>query len=165
MMTAKLNPVVEAVTARIEERSKDSRAAYLEMIRSRRPPTYARSRLTEGNLAHQSAGCAVIEKSQILGAGWVTIIAPTLVAAPRVAESPVSFECRVSQIIPLQTADGAPIPTWLVMGEVVAVHIARHLIRDGVYDTAAAEPIMRGGGPADYFGVTEAQRFRMARPR
>ena len=72
-MDGKLNPVVEAVTARIEERSRESRAAYLEMIRSRRPATYARSRLTEGNLAHQSAGCAVIEKAQILGAGWPVI--------------------------------------------------------------------------------------------
>jgi len=73
MMTTKLHPVVEAVTARIEERSKESRAAYLEMIRSRRPGSFARSRLTEGNLAHQSAGCAVMEKTQILGAGWPVI--------------------------------------------------------------------------------------------
>jgi phosphogluconate dehydratase len=72
-MVGKLNPVVEAVTARIEERSRAPRAAYLEMIRARRPSTYARSRLTEGNLAHQSAGCAVIEKAQILGAGWPVI--------------------------------------------------------------------------------------------
>ena len=72
-MVGKLNPVVEAVTARIEERSRGPRAAYLEMIRARRPSTYARSRLTEGNLAHQSAGCAVIEKAQILGAGWPVI--------------------------------------------------------------------------------------------
>jgi phosphogluconate dehydratase len=68
-----MNPVVEAVTARIEARSKDSRAAYLDMIRSRRPATFARTRLTEGNLAHASAGCAVIEKAQILGAGWPVI--------------------------------------------------------------------------------------------
>jgi len=72
-MVGKLNPVVEAVTARIEERSRDSRAAYLEMIRSRRPAAFARARLTEGNLAHQSAGCAVLEKAQILGAGWPVI--------------------------------------------------------------------------------------------
>lgn len=72
-MVGKLNPVVEAVTARIDERSRGPRAAYLEMIRARRPSTYARSRLTEGNLAHQSAGCAVIEKAQILGAGWPVI--------------------------------------------------------------------------------------------
>lgn len=73
MMTTKMNPVVEAVTARIEERSRESRAAYLEMIRSRRPTAFSRSRLTEGNLAHQSAGCAVLEKTQILGAGWPVI--------------------------------------------------------------------------------------------
>jgi phosphogluconate dehydratase len=72
-MVGRLNPVVEAVTARIEARSRESRAAYLEMIRSRRPTAYARARLTEGNLAHQSAGCAVIEKAQILGAGWPVI--------------------------------------------------------------------------------------------
>jgi phosphogluconate dehydratase len=72
-MTVKLNPVVEEVTARIEARSRESRAAYLDMIRSRRPTAFARSRLTEGNLAHASAGCAVIEKTQILGAGWPVI--------------------------------------------------------------------------------------------
>ncbi|MDP3458628.1 MAG: phosphogluconate dehydratase [Hyphomonas sp.] len=72
-MVGKLNPVVEAVTARIEDRSRETRAAYLEMICSRRPTAYARARLTEGNLAHQSAGCAVLEKAQILGAGWPVI--------------------------------------------------------------------------------------------
>lgn len=72
-MASKLNPVVAEVTARIEARSADSRAAYLEMIRSRRPKALARSRLTEGNLAHASAGCSVIEKAQILGANWPVI--------------------------------------------------------------------------------------------
>ena len=68
-----LHPTVEKVTRRIEARSKESRAAYLEMIRSRRPKAYARTRLHEGNIAHASAGCAVIEKAQILGAGWPVI--------------------------------------------------------------------------------------------
>ena len=68
-----LHPTVEEVTRRIEARSKDSRAEYLEMIRSRRPKAYARTRLHEGNIAHASAGCAVIEKAQILGAGWPVI--------------------------------------------------------------------------------------------
>ena len=49
-------------------------------------------------------------------------------------------------------------------GEVVAVHIARELIVDGVYDTALAAPVLRGGGPADYFGIGADQRFRMLRP-
>ncbi|ABI75937.1 phosphogluconate dehydratase [Hyphomonas neptunium ATCC 15444] len=68
-----LHPVIADVTQRIEARSRDSRAAYLEMIRSRRPKTFARTRLHEGNIAHASAGCAVIEKSQVLGAGWPVI--------------------------------------------------------------------------------------------
>jgi flavin reductase (DIM6/NTAB) family NADH-FMN oxidoreductase RutF len=76
----------------------------------------------------------------------------------------VSFECRLTQIVQLQRADGTTVPTWLVLGEVVAVHIARNLLKDGVYDTAAAEPILRGGGPADYFAITPENRFTMYRP-
>jgi flavin reductase (DIM6/NTAB) family NADH-FMN oxidoreductase RutF len=53
----------------------------------------------------------------------------------------------------------------MVFGEVVAVHIDRRLIVDGIYDTALAEPVVRGGGPADYFTIGAGQRFRMARPR
>jgi len=70
---AEINAVISEVTARIEARSADSRAAYLELIRSRRPQGLARTRLTEGNLAHASAGCAVIDKAQLLGASWPNI--------------------------------------------------------------------------------------------
>jgi len=51
------------------------------------------------------------------------------------------------------------------LGEVVGVHIDRSLLVDGVYQTAAARPILRGGGPADYFEITEAQLFKMYRPK
>lgn len=84
---------------------------------------------------------------------------------PRVAESPVSFECRSTQIIQLEGLDKQPIPTWLVLGEVVGVHIADHLLKDGVYDTASAGHVMRGGGPADYFTVGPEQLFKMWRPK
>lgn len=73
MIMTPLNPKVEEVTARIEARSRDVRAEYLQMIRSRRPKGFARTRLHEGNIAHASAGCSVIEKAQILGAGWPVI--------------------------------------------------------------------------------------------
>lgn len=88
-----------------------------------------------------------------------------LVGAPRVAESPVAFECQVTQIIQLQRASGETVPTWLVLGEVVGVHIAGTSLRDGVYDTAAAGHILRGGGPADYFSIGPEQLFHMFRPR
>jgi flavin reductase (DIM6/NTAB) family NADH-FMN oxidoreductase RutF len=92
-------------------------------------------------------------------------MASRCIAVPRVAESPVSFECKLTQIVQLETIDGTPVPTWLVLGQVVGVHIARRLLNDGIYDTAAAEPILRGGGPADYFTVTRDNLFKMFRPR
>ena len=88
-----------------------------------------------------------------------------LVGAPLVAESPVSFECRSTQIIQLQGIDGSKVDTWLVLGEVVGVHIAAGMLKDGVYDTAGAGHILRGGGPADYFSVGPEQLFKMFRPR
>ena len=87
-----------------------------------------------------------------------------LIAVPRVLEAPVSFECKLSEIIQLKSAAGEPITTWLVLGEVVAVHIDTALLEDGVYNTVLAQPILRGGGPTDYFAVEEAQRFHMQRP-
>ena len=92
----------------------------------------------------------------------LTPAASQAIAAPRVAESPVSFECRVTQVLQLQTAQGQPVPTWLVLGEVVRVHIARGLLKDGVYQTAQAQPVLRGGGPADYFEL--GPLFKMRRP-
>jgi flavin reductase (DIM6/NTAB) family NADH-FMN oxidoreductase RutF len=88
-----------------------------------------------------------------------------LVQAPRVAESPVSFECRKSQLLRLTDSQGADTDAWLMLGEVVAIHIRHDLIREGIYDTAAAEPIMRGGGPADYFRLHPTSKFQMYRPK
>ena len=93
----------------------------------------------------------------------LTQAASTKVAPPRVSESPVSFECRLTQILRLQGVDEKPVDSWLILGEVVAVHIAQRLLKDGVYDTAAAQPVLRGGGPADYFEL--GALFKMHRPR
>ena len=68
-----LHHTITEVTQRIETRSADSRTAYLDMIRARRPGGLARAKLTEGNLAHASAGCAVMDKVQLLGASWPNI--------------------------------------------------------------------------------------------
>ena len=95
----------------------------------------------------------------------LTPLASTLIAPPRVAESPVTFECRKTQILQLPGLDGVQVPTWLVLGEVVAVHIDKALLHDGVYDTAAAGHVLRGGGPADYFAMGPEQLFKMYRPR
>lgn len=87
------------------------------------------------------------------------------VRPPRVLQSPVAMECKTTQIVQLQTAAGAQVESWLVLGEVVGVHIDRSLLKNGIYDTAAAAPILRGGGPADYFEISANALFRMHRPR
>lgn len=86
------------------------------------------------------------------------------VAPPRVADALVSFECKTSQIVQLQSADGDKVDSWLVLGEVVGVHIDRAMLEDGIYQTARARPILRGGGPADYFVTEDAAKFAMGRP-
>lgn len=88
-----------------------------------------------------------------------------LIAAPRVLESPVNFECRLSQLIQLQAADGRKLDTWLVIGEVVMVHIDKALIKDGVYQTADARPILRSGRMGDYFEIAPEAQFEMRRPK
>lgn len=85
--------------------------------------------------------------------------------APRVAESPVALECRVLEVRQLSDLQGTMLETWMVTGEVVHVHIDAALLQGGTYDTAMARPILRGGGPADYFEITPQARFQMLRPR
>jgi flavin reductase (DIM6/NTAB) family NADH-FMN oxidoreductase RutF len=87
-----------------------------------------------------------------------------LVGVPRVAESPVSFECKMTQIIQLQGADGRKAEAWLTLGEVVAVHIDKAMIKDGVYQTALARPIVRAGRRGDYFEIRPEAMFEMIRP-
>jgi flavin reductase (DIM6/NTAB) family NADH-FMN oxidoreductase RutF len=113
-----------------------------------------------------NATCALVppDVDEFALAG-LTPAASRLVDVPRVLEAPVSFECKLTPLIRLQDADGQPAPSWLVLGEVVGVHIDRALLKDGVYDTARAGHILRGGGPADYFEVGPEQLFRMFRPQ
>jgi len=113
---------------------------------------------------NQSCAAVPPEVDEFALAG-LTPVASRVVGVPRVAESPVCFECRRTQIIQLQRASGETVPTWLVLGEVVGVHIERALLKEGIYDTAAAGHILRGGGPADYFTIGPEQLFRMYRPQ
>jgi phosphogluconate dehydratase len=57
-----MHPVVEEVTARIEQRSATTRAAYLERTRAAAAREPARGRLGCANLAHGFAACGADEK-------------------------------------------------------------------------------------------------------
>jgi flavin reductase (DIM6/NTAB) family NADH-FMN oxidoreductase RutF len=87
-----------------------------------------------------------------------------LINVPRVAESPVNFECKVTEIIQLKSHTGQMAQAWLTLGEVVAVHIARHLLKDGIFDTFGAGIVLRAGGPTAYAAIGTDSRFDMRRP-
>ena len=110
-----------------------------------------------------NASSATTDQDEFALAGVET--APSrLVTPPRVAASPVAFECKLTQLIRLETKEGRELDQWLVLGEAVAIHIDPAMLDDGVYQTARGEPILRGGGPADYFTITEDSLFKMRRP-
>ena len=84
-----------------------------------------------------------------------------LVKPPRVAEAPCALECRYLQTVPLNDVNGRKLDGFVVIGQVVGVHIDERFIRNGLLDTAAMKPIARGGYH-DYSVVTES--FTMRRP-
>ena len=56
-----------------------------------------------------------------------------LVAPPRVAESPVNFECKVTEIVQIKSHTGVLAKSWLVLGEAFAIHIDKKLLKAGVF--------------------------------
>lgn len=123
--------------------------------------------LTTRELAEKmNLSCAPIarERSEFELAG-LTSVPSNVIDAPRVGETPVSFECRLTQLIQLKQADQTPMDNWLVLGEVVGVHIDERLLEDGIYQTEKAHPVMRAGGPASYFGISTDQEFELYRPK
>ena len=89
----------------------------------------------------------------------------TIVAPPRVAESKVSFECKATQIIQLETISGSKVESWLVLGEVVQIHIDQTCLKDGIYQTAEVGHVLRAGGAGDYFTIGPEQLFKLNRPK
>jgi flavin reductase (DIM6/NTAB) family NADH-FMN oxidoreductase RutF len=92
-------------------------------------------------------------------AAGLTAAPSVVVTPPRVAQSPIHFECRVHQIIELGTEPGAG---SLVLGRIVHLHVdpAVMLGADKI-DLAALRPIGRLSGPS-YCRVTDV--FQMPRP-
>jgi flavin reductase (DIM6/NTAB) family NADH-FMN oxidoreductase RutF len=94
----------------------------------------------------------------------LTPIPSRLVAAPRVAESLVHFECKVTDVVRLRDIEGRETAATVVFGQAIAVHIDRGLLIDGVFDTFGAGIVLRAGGPSAYAEIAEASRFDMRRP-
>jgi flavin reductase (DIM6/NTAB) family NADH-FMN oxidoreductase RutF len=107
-----------------------------------------------------SSGALAEGESEFAAAGLKT--APCrIVRAPRVAAAPAALECKVVHSMRLHDVDGAPLQGWIIIGQVVGVHIDPAYLRDGRFDTAAAQPLARCGY-RDYAAVTEM--FEALRP-
>ena len=84
-----------------------------------------------------------------------------LIKAPRVAASPASLECKVTQVVRLQALDGS-LGGTLVLGQVVGIHIDPRFVKNGQLDAVAMQPIARCG----YHDYTVIDRvFSIVRPQ
>lgn len=92
----------------------------------------------------------------------LTPAASELIKAPRVKEAYASLECVAVDIRELTGQDGKPTNTYMVIGEVVGVHIDEHILVDGRIDITKAQPVSRLGY-MDY--ATTNDVYEMFRPK
>jgi flavin reductase (DIM6/NTAB) family NADH-FMN oxidoreductase RutF len=76
-----------------------------------------------------------------------------LVKPPRVAAAPAALECRLIRVERLRDLDGKEATNWMVLGQIVGVHINPAYLVDGRFDTLAAKPLGRCGYRGDYVVV------------
>lgn len=79
-----------------------------------------------------------------------------VIDCPRVADAPATLECEVVEIVTLRGRDN-----FLVIGEVVGIHLRDDCLIDGRFDVTRFRPLARMGY-RDYAVVTEV--FALKRP-
>lgn len=92
----------------------------------------------------------------------LSAVAGRNVAAPRVQEAVAALECIHLQTVPLTAASAREPNGFLVIGEVVGIHIDESILTNGLVDMAKLRPVARLGYH-DYAVV--ADTFRMERPK
>lgn len=107
--------------------------------------------ITSTDLPHE------VDEFELAG---MTPLASTLVRPPRVAESPVNMECKLSQIVTISERVGGG---WLVIGEILMMHVADEIyVPDFKIDTLKLQPVGRLAG-AGYSHTHDL--FEMQRPK
>lgn len=106
---------------------------------------------------NQAAGDYPIDVDEFKEAG-LTPVASDRVRPPRVAESPIQLECRLSQIMEFGTL---PRIHNFIVGEIITVHVQDDLMADGVIRADRIKAIGRLGG--DFYCRTQ-DIFEMKRP-
>ena len=91
----------------------------------------------------------------------LTQVKSLLVKPPRVLESPVSFECKVQDIISLGESGGAG---QLIIAKVVQIHIDKKFIdKNGDIDSEKLDLVARMGGDW-YTRATKESMFKIPKP-
>mgnify|MGYP001443950936 FL=1 len=97
-------------------------------------------------IGKQMVACATdyppdVDEFEISG---LTPLPSEKVKAPRVAESKVSFECKLNQIV--EIGDGSPGAGFLIIGTIVIFHVDDDVYRDGKIDIKTLKPLGRLAG-------------------
>jgi flavin reductase (DIM6/NTAB) family NADH-FMN oxidoreductase RutF len=97
-------------------------------------------------IGKQMVACATdyppdVDEFEISG---LTPLPSEKVKAPRVAESKVSFECKLNQIV--EIGDDSPGAGFLVIGTIVIFHIDDDVYRNGKIDIKTLKPLGRLAG-------------------
>lgn len=92
----------------------------------------------------------------------LTAAASRMIAAPRVGEAFASLECVLVEIKQLHDSRGERTNNYMVIGEVVGVHLDEAILSDGLVDISKARPVSRLGY-MDYATVDTV--YQMMRPR
>jgi flavin reductase (DIM6/NTAB) family NADH-FMN oxidoreductase RutF len=82
-----------------------------------------------------------IDEFEVAG---LTAAPSKVVKPPRIAESPISFECTLFSLVPLGDGEGSG---TLVLGRAVHLHIDDAILRNGRIDPERLQPVARMGGP------------------
>jgi flavin reductase (DIM6/NTAB) family NADH-FMN oxidoreductase RutF len=91
----------------------------------------------------------------------LTQVKSMLVKPPRVLESPVSFECKVQDIVSLGESGGAG---QLIIAKVVQIHIDKKFIdNNGDIDSEKLDLVARMGGDW-YTRTTKESMFKIPKP-
>lgn len=91
----------------------------------------------------------------------LTPVDGTLVKAPFVGEAFAALECRMTEMFQPKGLDGEVSDNYVVIGQVVGIHIREEAIRDGRFDMATVRPLARLGY-MDYCDGGDV--FQMRRP-
>ncbi len=112
-----------------------------------------------GNAMNITSGSIPYGESEFAAANLKMAECET-VSVPRVAASPAALECKLWKVVALPKPNNADAGI-MVIGTITGIHIDDNIIRDGMVDVTAFQPLARLGY-MDYTRITNV--FSMKRP-